>query len=375
MIRVLGGLTLGLVALTLLVVGLGHIAWLGGHGEPEPWRYALAALALLAVVIATGRHRAIGALGAALALVLLGAAARPFVHAEGARQWWEPQARQAYAVRDGDMVHVHHIRSFTYRSASDWTPRWRDDTYRISDITRAWFVLTQFSGFEGIGHVMVAFDFADGRHLVISAEIRREDGEEFDPLRGLFRQFELVYIVADETDAIGLRTHIHRDDTWMFPIEANPATTQRFFVHMLERANALSAHPEWYNTATNSCSSNLAAHYEAINNRSLGFDYRILMPGYSDTLLGELGLLNGLSPAEARATHRINERALAGPLDDTFSARIRERGAAHSSPVTPPLTDAGSGRAVGSGAAAPASPEAGSGAVASPTAGSGSTQP
>ncbi len=240
------------------------------------------------------------------------------------RDWWEPQSRAAWAELDDTEVTLHDVRDFRWRE-DGWTAAWRDETVDVQQLEQTYFVLTRFTGLEGVGHVMVSFRFADDRFVVISPEIRRETGEHFDPISGLFRQFELIYVVADERDAIGLRTRVHGDDTWVFPIDAALEKQREYFVDMVVRLNGLHEQPEWYNTLTNSCSTALAEHFEHTSGDRLPLDYRVLLPGYSDDLVYELGLLpDGLTADEGRERWGVTEtaRALEG-IDADFSLRIR----------------------------------------------------
>jgi hypothetical protein len=53
-------------------------------------------------------------------------------------------------------------------------------------------------------------------------------------------------------------------------------------------------------------------------------DYRVLLPGYSDSLAYELGLIDNSVPfSEARRRARINDLALRYKDDPQFSQRIR----------------------------------------------------
>lgn len=327
-LRWLLNLALTLPLLVITAWGAASLALLGGFGPPSGVRLAVAALfaiAALAAPLVLGWRRGWAVVAGLLVVVgLHWAAASP----RNDRVWSEPQSRAPRAEFDGDQVVIHDIRDFRYAEGSGggivWEPRWRDDSYNLSELRRGWFVLTEFGGTEGVGHVMVSFEFEGPRYVVVSVEVRREEGEVFDPLRGLFRQFEIMYVIGDERDVIALRTNFQRDDTWVFPIDAGPEKTREFFVDMLNRANSLHERPDWYNTALNSCSSSLAAHYEHINDVSLGLDKRIALPGYSDELLEELGLFpDGVSAAQARTLFYANDRAQAGPVDDGFSARIR----------------------------------------------------
>jgi len=243
-----------------------------------------------------------------------------------AREWWEPASRVAHAEVDGDLVTIYNIRNFRYDEEGTWSADWYDATFDLRELSETWFVLTEFGGIEGIAHVMVSFEFADDRFLVISVEIRREDGESYDPIGGAFRQYEIMYVAADERDAIALRTHVHRDDTWVIPMNAGQAANQAFFLDMVSTMSELHATPRWYNTLTRSCATQLAHHYEQVNDVRFGFDRRILMPGFSDALLEELGLLPpGMNLAEIRDAYWVNERALMAGVGESFSRDIRAR--------------------------------------------------
>lgn len=240
------------------------------------------------------------------------------------RDWAPAASRTPMATMDGNRVQISNIRDFRYRSADDFDAAWYDAEFDVSEILGAYFVLTEFGGHDAIAHVMVSFEFEGDRFVVFSAEIRREQGETYDPVGGLFRQYELLYVIADERDAIALRSNVHRDPTWVFPIDAGPEATGRFFVDMAQRATDLAERPQWYNTLTNSFATNLASHYERVNQLRLPPDYRIAMPGYSEELIAELGLLpDGITLEQARAAFTINERAQANGVRENFSRAIR----------------------------------------------------
>lgn len=240
------------------------------------------------------------------------------------RAWAEPASRTPWASIDGDLVTIHDVRDFRYDADGQWTANWYDATYDLREIEQSYFILTTFGGVAGVAHVMVSFRFAGDRYIVLSVEIRREEGEEYDPIGGAFRQYELFYTAADERDALALRTHIHKDPTWVIPMNAGPEKTGAFFLDMVKRMTELHHTPAWYNTITSSCASNLATHYERINNVRLPPDYRILLPGFSEDLIAELDLLpEGVDVATARATYQVNTIAESLVVGEDFSRAIR----------------------------------------------------
>ena len=173
---------------------------------------------------------------------------------------------------------------------------------------------------------MVSFEFSGDRFLSISVEIRRERGETYSVLGGLFRQYEIIYVAGDERDLIQLRSNHRRDDVYLYPVRASHERTVAFFLDMVQRMNALQARPEFYNSFTSNCTTNLVRHLEKVSETNVPYDHRTLLPAYSDSLALSLGLIDSdVGLAETRERHRINTLALAAQDRDDFSLRIRGR--------------------------------------------------
>lgn len=316
--------------LTLPVAAVGGmaVAHVGGFGgRTEIWRVVLALVYALVVILAPWRSER-PARGLAVAAVLASVVAVWWsLQAPSAdRPWAEAASRTPRATIDGDLVTIHDVRNFRWKADDAWVADWYDATYDVSRIEGGDFILTRFTEMEGIAHVMAGFRFSDDRFLNLSVEIRREEGETYDPIGGLFRQYEVMMVAADERDTLGLRTLVWNDPTWVFPLSAGPEKTGEFFLDMVARMNELHEEPEWYNTLTNSCSTSLAAAYERVARVRLPVDWRIVLPGYSDRVVEELGLLeDGLTAGEARARYAVNELARDAGLGEGFSSRIRGR--------------------------------------------------
>jgi hypothetical protein len=70
--------------------------------------------------------------------------------------------------------------------------------------------MVPFNDNRALAHTMLSFGFEDGDYLGVSVEVRLEKGETYRPTLGLFGQFELIYVIADERDLIRVRTE-YRD--------------------------------------------------------------------------------------------------------------------------------------------------------------------
>ncbi|MEJ7813461.1 MAG: DUF4105 domain-containing protein [Gemmatimonadaceae bacterium] len=258
------------------------------------------------------------------AAVLALVAWRGVVRPSNDRVWSSDQAVLPYATLDGHVARVHNIRDTRYRTTSDFDPRYYDRVFDLDSIETAWFVVEPFSGVKGPAHTFLSFGFANGSYVAISAEIRKERGESFSPLAGMLRRYELMYVVADERDVIGLRANYRHDDVYLYPVRATRAQVRAMFVDMLERANRLGERPEFYNTLTNTCTTNIVRHVNAIAPKKVPFSYKVLLPGYSDRLANDLGLLETSVPfEETRRRAKINDRARIYADSANFSAGIR----------------------------------------------------
>ena len=148
---------------------------------------------------------------------------------------------------------------------SRFTPAYDDRAYDLDKLESVWFIVTPFSThWRGPAHTFVSFGFSDSQYVAISVEARREPGESYGPLTGLFKQFELIYVIGDERDLIGSRAAYGGYDVYLYPIRTTRERIRALFLEMLARSNALATQPEFYNTLTNNCTSNVVDHVNHI---------------------------------------------------------------------------------------------------------------
>lgn len=243
------------------------------------------------------------------------------------RDWTEDQSILTAVEFPADgSVSLKNVRNINYRSTTDYTPAYFDAIYDPRAITRAWLLVEPFGSF-GAAHTLVSFEFADGRFLAISPEIRKEKGETFSPWKGILRRYELVYVVADERDVVRLRTNYRKDAVRLYPIRADQHRVEEVFVDMLRRAKKLSEEPEMYHTVFNNCATNIAAHARRFSDKPIPWwDTRYLFPATIDELAYELGLIDtDLSLEEARGRFFITDIAQENDRNSDFSRAIRAR--------------------------------------------------
>jgi len=238
------------------------------------------------------------------------------------REWVPDQSRLATITFVGDTIRVEGMRDADPKTRA---PAWVDRTYSLSALDSAWLVVAPFNeSFRGPAHTFVTFGFTDGSYLSVSVEGRFEQGESYGILTGALRTFEIIYVVGTEHDLIGRRVVESDGPVYLYPVRSSPEMLQRYLVGMLNHADSLRTHPEFYNTFTNNCTSSVLAYLDPRVQKELPTGYLTVMPGYSDEVAEKLGLLGGSGGIdEIRARYRINERGKAAIDSADFSRRIR----------------------------------------------------
>lgn len=242
------------------------------------------------------------------------------------RDWKPNHAVLPEVDIEGERVTLRNVRNSRYLTEDDYIVQHYDLEFDLRDVQSVDYLVVPFRSAESLAHTMLSFGLRDGRHFIVSVEARMEEGESYDPLLGSLRQYELMYIVGDERDLIPLRTRIRNLDVYVYRSTAPPARVQELLQQMLARVRKLEQQPEFYDTLTNNCTSNIVRHINQLENgRRIPWDVRVLLPGYSDQLAYELGWIERQGTfAETRAAARVkdaaNGSAATGP---EFSRRIR----------------------------------------------------
>ena len=242
------------------------------------------------------------------------------------RDWNNDQKILPSAEIDDNLISIKNIRNFSYASTTSYTANYYDKVFDLNKIKKVWYVVEPFSGIPGSAHTFLSFEFEDDEFVSISVEIRKEKGEAYHPIKGLFNTYELMYVIADEKDAIKLRSNYRKDLVYVYPIRTTKEKTRELFLDMIKRANDLKDNPEFYNTLTNTCTTNIVNHVNKITpDRVPFFNLRIILPANSDRLAYDLGLIDtNLSFEDARKRYFINGRAMKYANDPDFSVKIRE---------------------------------------------------
>ena len=328
-VTIIGLLFLGL--LMFIMGGWGTLAIVYAESYNEIFRYGFAigfGLTSLSSVILLGsrrlRWRALIAYTFFFILFLLWYST---VTPSNDREWQDDVALLPYTTQTENLITVHNIRNFEYRSETDYTPAYYDKTFDLDKLEGVDVISVYWMG-PAIAHVFVSFTFAGDEHLAVSIETRKEKGEGYSTLKGFFRQYELYYVVADERDVIGLRTNYRFnpvEDVYIYPLSGTIKDARRLFLAYVEQINALKNSPEFYNTLTTNCTTTIWLNAQ-VNIDRIPMSWKILASGYVPEYLYENGRLHAeeLSFPELRESVHVNERARASGIVEDFSYRIRK---------------------------------------------------
>jgi hypothetical protein len=250
------------------------------------------------------------------------------------RRWAPEVAVLATATVNGDLVEIRNIRNFDYQSETEFTPRYYDRTFDLGKLESTDLICVYW-GVPAIAHVMTSFGFGGGDFVVFSIEMRKQEGEANSMLRSFFRNYELVYIVADERDAIRLRTNYRKppERAYLYRTRLPLEDQRKVLLNYVQDLNELARRPQWYNAIDDNCTTGVLRQVRTFRHRAR-YNWKILLSGYAAEDVYELGMLDTTMPfAELRDLGLVNARAQAADQSADFSLRIRE-----GVPLPPPMT-------------------------------------
>jgi hypothetical protein len=240
------------------------------------------------------------------------------------RDWQPDVAVLPSATVEGDRVTLHNIRNIAYRTATDFTPRYYDWTFDLQQLESVDLISVYWAG-EAIAHLFVSFGFGGQDYVAISIETRKERTEDYSSIKGFFKQYELIYVVADERDVIRLRTTYRQppEEVYLYRTRIPPARARRLFLDYVREINQLVEQPAFYNTLTTNCTTNILFHIRASGGIAR-YNWKILLSGYAPAYAYEAGGLDtSLSFADLKQRSHINASAQAAGDAPDFSQRIR----------------------------------------------------
>jgi len=251
------------------------------------------------------------------------------------RDWVISVARLPRISVKGNDIKISNIRNFDYRSVTDFTPRYYSKNFKLNEIRSLDYILSYWDGNKAIAHSIFSFGFKNGDYIAVSVETRLSKNQKQSLLGGIFNQYELIYILADERDVVRLRTNFRKEQVYLYRVILNEAALRKIFLKIINRAADLQNNPRFYNTVKHNCLTTLLADLRKAQGKQYQFDYRFVMNGYSDKLLYDKKLLitDNLPFATLKKRRHINQYVQDDPnAEINFSSKIRPHGSGMQTP-------------------------------------------
>jgi hypothetical protein len=239
--------------------------------------------------------------------------------------WQADVDRPAWVEMNGDRLIIHNLRNCDYRTETDYSNCWSDRAVNLSDLRGVDLFFTTW-GVRWIGHPILSFQFGDDQHVAFSIEARYKGDQTYSAILGFFRQYELIFVVADERDVIRLRTNFRKDEeVFLYRASLDADSARAIFLTYVEYLNQLKDHPEWYNALTRNCTTTLDKQISTEVAKPKPWNYQFLVNGTLDELLYDRGRLvtDGLSFKDLKSGAHINAVARTVDKGQDFSTIIR----------------------------------------------------
>jgi hypothetical protein len=241
------------------------------------------------------------------------------------RLWRPDLAVLPFAEIEHDRVLLKNIRDCEYRTSDDYDVRHFDRQVMLDDVRTIDFIVVPFVNAPLIAHTMLSFGLANGEQIVFSVEARLEQGEDYALMAGTNNDYELMWVVGTERDLIRLRTEVRKVDVYLYRTRATPEQVQKVFLAAVARVNQIARQPEFYDLVSNNCTTNIVDLVNQLRPGAVPEDIRVLLPGHSDRLAYDLGLLAAQGPFDQiKAASKVNLVAQLYADAPNFSQAIRQ---------------------------------------------------
>lgn len=193
---------------------------------------------------------------------------------------------------DQSSVTLTDVRDWSFDASGPIKKEWKTVELRPEDIEEVWFISTPFSSFAGIAHTMLMFDFKNAESVLVSVEARKEQGESYSAWKGLWNQYELVYLWGTPQDFIGRRAVFDQDPIRMMKLKSSEAFNQNLFRDFIAQTNKIYQEPEFYSTIFSNCTNKLAHAANRQKPKTIPLTISKVLPGYADKTLYKLGFID-----------------------------------------------------------------------------------
>lgn len=247
-----------------------------------------------------------------------------FIPASNDRNWVADASKLPKIHTNNELITIDDFRFFKYENGKA-EEHFIQKQFKLNELVGTDMVLSYWDDFRSIGHTMVCFRFKDGQNIAVSLEVRKEIGEEYSPTKGMFKQYELIYIIGDERDLIPLRTKVRHEETFLYPMNLTVAHSKLFLLDILKAANKLHDKPRFYHSIGQNCTTTLIDHLNNIEDFNIPLTSKVLLNGVSDYYAYKLNAIPTDLPFEVlKRSCYISDIANHTELDEHYSANIRK---------------------------------------------------
>ena len=240
---------------------------------------------------------------------------------------WDVSCKKPPIIRiseSGDIVTVSNVRHFKWVGVTDYQPSWVKKNYYLDKLDSLDLIVEPLADSRLFAHTMLSFGFGPEERVVISVEARKEKGEKYGLISGLYKQFELLYQISSERDALTLRVARGQSKLYLYPVKATPEFIKSLFLDMVSKAGSLVDNPAFYHSLRANCTTELFKHIRENFDGDISYGKGVLFPSTSGHVLHEMGWMDTeLDYEEARKKFMSAERVRMFSKDPHFSRKIR----------------------------------------------------
>lgn len=184
------------------------------------------------------------------------------------------------------------LRSFEYRTAEDFDKCY---TYTVLDPAQLDSMDIAFSDwgipFGAVKHMLLKFNFKDGKELAVSFEPRVKKGMRGGMfLPGIYKQYGQMMLLGTPEDLFDLRSIYRGEKLYCYRTTAQGRVLEEMFVKTMCYAWNLERKPEFYHSVFTNCTTGLLDILKS-DPRLKNPDWRAILNGYFERYLLENGFL------------------------------------------------------------------------------------
>jgi hypothetical protein len=114
------------------------------------------------------------------------------------------------------------------------------------------------------------------------------------------------------------------EDVYIYRTRMPPENARKFFMEYIRQINSMKENPEWYNTLTTNCTTDVVRLIRDYGGKAT-YNWKVLLSGYTPLYAYEMGGLDTRIPfEELRKLSYVNPKAVTLGDDPEFSRKIRE---------------------------------------------------